>query len=64
MGDHGRFSTTDGMADRRLDRRAVLRAGAAGAAGLAVAALPGAGAVVRAGASQAGGCSGDEVELT
>ena len=64
MGAHGRYSTTDDMADRRLDRRALLRAGAGGAAGLAVASRPGAGGAARAGAAQAGGCSGDEVELT
>ncbi len=60
MSDHRRDATTSAIAARRLDRRAVLRAGAAGAAGLAVASLTGG---VRAGAAQAG-CSGDDVELT
>lgn len=67
MSDHGRNGTTAGTPDRsgtRLDRRALLRAGAGGAAGFAAASLVGGrGGASRAGAAQ-GGCSGDEVELS
>ena len=53
-----------GILERRLDRRALLRAGAAGAAGLGMAGVLGGRGVGRARAAQSAGCSGDDVTLT